>query len=326
MNKEKQNKISWGISENLQTRVRYEPNACKGYVIDISLGCPNQCIYCLFSPLELMVYKLKNPSYKGNVLPLQLDEFLARQDFPPSLYMCYSSDPLGNQDLTGNTITILKKLFQHDIEILFITKGIFGDELIEVIRTKPNLMYIQAGIRNWDDRMNRVIEPGAPLYENRLDSLKKLTDIKGLGGLSVRIDPLLPVLDDTEENIKRIIHDISRIGIKEVIIGYVIATRELREKLRRHNLTKEAAAQLSEKTNTISRQELFSLPFPEKIKRLGQMEEWCREKGIKMKTCACKDEQLKQTCLDWVCHPFDKASRIKMMKKTGFKLEVDHLQ
>ncbi|UCH94141.1 MAG: radical SAM protein [Candidatus Aminicenantes bacterium] len=319
-------KINWGISEDLQAGIRYEPNACKGYVMDISLGCPNRCIYCLFSPLELAVYKLKNPSYQGSVLPLKLDEFLTRDDFPPFVYMCYSSDPLGNQELTRSTITVLKKFFECNVEVLFISKGIYTDELVDIIRTRPDLMHIQVGIRNFDNRKNKIIEPGAPLYEERLHSLQKLAGIKELADLSVRIDPLLPLIDDTEENIGRIIDDASSLGIKEAIIGYVIVTRDIKEKLSRVELTGSSAEMLTQKTKTISEQELFSLPFEEKVKKLRQIEKWCGSKGVRMKTCACKDEKLKQTSMDWICHSFNRARREELMRKSGYVLEVDHLK
>jgi len=324
MNRE--NKIIWGISEDLQARLRYEPNACKGYVMDISLGCPNRCVYCLFSPLEIMVYRLKNPSYQGSVLPLKLDEVLSQDQFPPFVYMCYSSDPLGNQDLTRSSITILKKFFECNVEVLFISKGIYTDELIDIIGTRPDLMHIQVGIRNFDDRKNKIIEPGAPPYQQRLHSLQKLISIKGLANLSVRIDPLLPLIDDTEENIGRIIDDVSSLGVKEAIVGYVIVTREIKEKLRRMELTGNSAETFTEKTKTISEQELFSLPFEEKVKKLSQIEGWIRSRGVRMKTCACKDDRLKQTSMDWICHPFDRAKREELMKKSGYELEVDHLK
>jgi DNA repair photolyase len=319
-------KINWGISEDLQARIRYEPNACKAYVMDISLGCPNRCIYCLFSPLEIMVYKLKNPSYHGSVLPLKLDEFLSQEKFPPFVYMCYSSDPLGNQDLTHSSITILKKFFECNIEVLFISKGIYTEELVNIIRTRPDLMHIQVGIRNFDNQWNKIIEPGAPLYEQRLINLQKLASIKGLADLSVRIDPLFPLIDDTEENIGRIIDDMSSLGIKEAIVGYVIVTRDIKEKLKRMELIRNSAETLTEKTKTISEQELFSLPFKERVKKLSQIEKWCRSKGVRMKTCACKDQRLKQTSMDWICHSFDCVKREELMRKSGYKLEVDHLK
>lgn len=111
---ENEKKITWGITKDLQTDIRYEPNACRGFVMDLSLGCPHRCSYCLFSPLELRVYKLQNPDYKGGTLTLKLDKFLKRQEFPPSVYLCYSSDPLGNEEIKESAKIVLKKLFKHE--------------------------------------------------------------------------------------------------------------------------------------------------------------------------------------------------------------------
>lgn len=319
-------KINWGISKELQADIRYEPNACKSYVMDISLGCPHRCIYCLFSPLELMVYKLQNPEYKGNVLPLKLDKFLSRKEFPPFIYLCYACDPLGNQQLVQRTITVLKKLFSHNVAVLFITKGILTDDLLDVIRMRPDLMEMQIGITNFDDRRNKVVEPAAPSYENRLENFKKLADIKGLGSATVRIDPLLPSIDDTRENIERITDDVSSLGVKEAIIGYVILTKDLRERLKQDEFTRQAAQALSEKTPTISEREIYSFPFEEKVQNLRLFEKICQKKGMKMSVCGCKDHKLKETSFTWICHPFNRTRREELEKQTGFSMEVSHLE
>jgi DNA repair photolyase len=302
-------KINWGISKDLQADIRYEPNACRSYVMDISLGCPHHCIYCLFSPLELKVYKLQNPGYKGDTLPLKLDKFLAREKFPPMVYMCYSSDPLGNPELVHSTATVLKKLFEHSIYVLFITKGIFTDEVLDVIRKNPEFMQIQVGMTNHDNHRNRIVEPGAPLYEKRLDNITNLSKIKGLGSLTVRIDPLLPFVDDNVENITKILQDVSKIGVKEAVIGYIILTKSMRDSWLRNQFTRKSAEALTEKTTTISQQELYSIPLDQKVAKLTQFAEICRKYGMKMAVCGCKDEALKQTDLEWICHPFNRKRR-----------------
>lgn len=309
--------IKWGISKDLQVDVRYEPNACKGYVIDISLGCPHQCVYCIFSPLELKAYKLYNSSYKGGVLPLKLDNFLAREEFPPGVYLCYSSDPLGNPELSRLTITVLKKLFSHKVSVLFISKGIFTDEVLDAIRLKPELMEIQVGIANFEGRRNKIVEPGAPTYEERLKNLEKLAAIKGLGSLAVRIDPVLPVIDDTAENIGRIIEDVSRFGVKEAIISYLILTKSMVEAWKRNNYLKAAAENLTEQTTTISEQELFSIPIDKKIKKLSEFAEICKSKGVTMAVCGCKDLRLRQMEVEWICNPFQRKNREEYVKETG---------
>jgi len=321
-------KINWGIAVDLQADVRYEPNACKGYVLDVSLGCPHHCIYCLFSPLEIRVYKLQNPKYKGDILPLRLDKFRERKEFPPAVYMCYSSDPLGNGELVQSTVKILNKLLDNNVNVFFISKGVFTDDVLQVIKKKPELMHVQVDAANTDEERNRIIEPGAPSYSQRLENIKKLSGIEGLGGLSIRIDPMLPEIDDTEENIARLIDDVSKLGVKEAVMGYVVLTKAMRESWKRNEYTKSCAEALCEKTPTISEQELFSIPFDLKTKKLAVFEEICRARGVKMSCCGCKDERYKATSFEWICHPFNRKRREELAASAGpgFHMEVEHLK
>lgn len=322
-----ENKVNWGISKDLQADIRYEPNACKGYVMDLSLGCPHHCSYCLFSPLELKVYKLQNPNYKGNVLPLKLDNFLARTIFPPSLYLCYSSDPLGNDEIRESAKIVLKKLFEHNVNVLFITKGIFDDSIIDIIRMRPDLMNIQVDVSSCNDKRNQIVEPGAPTYKERLENIRKLTKIKNLASLVVRLDPLLPDIDDTEENIRHILKDVSELGVKEAVAGYIILTNRFKKSWENNDITKVATKLLTEVTPTISQQELFSLPFDIKMERLGHIQKICAEYGVKMSVCGCKDERFKKTDIEWICHPFNRKRREEMNQSAHceMKMVTDHL-
>ena len=324
---ETEKRINWGISRDLQADVRLEPNACKLYVMDISLGCPFQCIYCLFSPLELMVYKIKNPGYQGDVLPLKLDRFLERKEFPPVVYLSYASDPLGNSTLINNTIRVLEKLFSHHVHILLITKGIFTEELLKVIRIRPDLMEVQVGVTNSGDRRNNIIEPGAPSYKKRMENLKRLAAVKGLRSLVVRLDPLFPGIDDIEENIKRVIGDASDLGVNRAVMSYLVLTPGMRENLRANEFTRGAAEALVEKTPTISEQELYSYPFDEKIKKFIHFDEICQENGIKMSVCGCKEHRFKETRFGWTCFPFfTKEKREELSANSPFKLDTSHLK
>lgn len=320
-------KLNWGISKDLQADIRYEPNACKGYVMDLSLGCPHRCSYCLFSPLELKVYKLQNPSYKGNVLPLKLEKFLARTTFPPSVYLCYSSDPLGNDEIKKSAKIVLKKLFEHNVNVLFITKGIFDEPLLDLIRLRPDLMNIQIDVSNCDDKRNKIIEPGAPTYRERLENVKKLSQIENLASLVVRMDPLLPDVDDTETNIRRILKDISEFGVKEVVAGYIILTKRFKKSWENNELTKKATKHLTEVTPTISHQELYSIPFDVKLERLKHIQQICEEFGIKLSVCGCKDERFKKTDMEWICHPFNRKRReeLNLLVPQEMKMVTDHL-
>ena len=315
-------KINYGISNDLQADVRYEPNACKGFVIDISLGCPHRCIYCLFSPLEMMIYKLKNPGFSGDTIPLKIDNFLKKKEVPPAVYMSYSSDPLGNKQISNLTVNVLKKLFEHNASVFFVTKGIFRDNVLETIKIRPDLMEIQIGVTNYDSKRNKIIEPGAPSYEKRLENIKHLAGINGLGSLSVRIDPMLPLIDDTPENIQKLIEETSRLGIKEAVIGYILLTRGMKNRMQKIPYLTESMATLEQKTETISGNELFSLPIDEKFEKLYIFEKMCTENGVKMSVCGCKDHQLKNSNLSWICNPYNREKREKLCNGS-FVLDKD---
>ncbi len=313
--------ITFGIRRDLQADVRYEPNACNGYVLDLTLGCPHRCIYCIFSPLERKVYKLLNPHYAGEVIPLKLDRFLEREEYPPVIYLCYSSDPLAKQ-ARESTKVVLERLFSHNISILFLTKGIFTDDILEVIDLRPDLMHIQIGITNSDRKRNEIIEPKASSYEDRLNNFKKLVKIKGLGSLSVRIDPLFPLIDDVPENINRIVEDVSALGVKEAVLGYVILTEAMREHLKTNKYLKESVSALTEKTPTISNRSLYSFPFPKKEEKLYLFQSLCLEKGMTMATCGCKDKRLKGLSIPYICHPFYRKKRNRSPQRTQREFEV----
>ena len=296
--------IRFGIRKDLQADVRYEPNACDGYVLDLSLGCSHQCNYCIFSPLERKIYRLFDPDYHDQVIPLKLDRFMARETFPPVVYMCYASDPLAGAAMRESTKTVLKKLFDHDVRILFLTKGMFTDDVLEVIEQRPDLMEIQVGIASCDDERNRLIEPGVPRYDTRLANFEKLASIQGLGSLVVRMDPLFPMVDDTPDNINRILADVASRGVKEAVLGYVTVTANLREQLKQVPELAASMEALDEKTPTISNRPLFSFPFAEKARKLSLFNELCARQNITMAVCGCKDERLKTLSIPSVCHPF----------------------
>jgi DNA repair photolyase len=310
--------IHFGIRRDLQADIRHEPNACDGYVLDLSLGCSHQCNYCIFSPLERKIYRLFDPDYHDQVIPLKLDRFLARDTFPPAVYMCYASDPLAGAAMRQSTKTVLKKLFEHDVRVLFITKGLFTDDVLDVIAQRPDLMEIQVGIANCDDARNRLIEPGVPSYDTRLANFEKLMSIPRLGSLVVRMDPLFPKIDDTPGNVNRILTDVASLGVKEAVFGYVILTANLRQELKQVPELAASMQALSEKTPTISNRPLYSFPFAEKVERLELFNELCARQNITMAACGCKDERLKTLPIHWVCHPFKRREeRASLMEAEG---------
>lgn len=320
-----ENKLNFGIRKDLCADIRYEPNACKGYVLDVSLGCPHHCIYCLFAPLENRVYRLMNPKYTDSVIPLSLDKLKQKKEFPPVVYMCYSSDPLGDEKLKKLSIEALNILFEHNVSILFITKGIFTDDVIETISKRPELVNVQVDVSSADAYRNKKIEPFAPTYEQRLENLRKLSKIENLNPVCLRMDPLMPNLDDTDENICTVLKDVQEFGIRDVMSGYVVLTANMKKNWLKDEYLAPIAEGMTEQTPTISGQELYSIPFEEKMKRFNHMRELCNEYNMRLAVCGCKDERYKATNLEWICHPYNRKRRIELAENSSVPLEYDHL-
>lgn len=315
MNK-RDKRINFGIRKDLSMDIRFEPNACRGYVLDVSLGCPHHCIYCLFAPLENRAYRLMNPSYKDDVLKLNIETLRNRKEFPPVVYMCYSSDPLGSPELAELSCEALEILLKNNVNVLFITKGIFTDKILDIIREYPSLMNVQVDVSNCDSVRNMKVEPGAPSYEVRLDNLRKLSEIKGLASLSIRMDPLLPDVDDADENVRHIFSDMKELGITEAIVGYLLLTKSMKKSWERDELLSKVSNVMTEVTPTISGQELFSIPYQEKIRRISLIRDIAAEYNINIAVCGCKDERFKSEDIEWVCHPYNRNRRLEIMAST----------
>lgn len=316
-------KINYGVTMDLMADIREEDNACNGFTMDVSLGCPHHCVYCIFSQLEQRVYKLHNPKYDGSTIPMKLDKFMERTEFPPVVYMCYSSDPFGNEEVNHVTSMAIKKLVDNNVHVFISTKGTLTDEAIEVLKYKPELIHFQMGIASHDDERNKIVEPGAPLFKERLECLKKVEAIENIADITVRMDPLLPGIDDNEENIRKVISQIG--SVKNVVIGYVILTSNMRNTWSKVDYLAKSASMLTERADTVSGQELYSLPFEDKVEKLTRFNEICEEYGKIMRTCGCKDERMKQTDFHWVCHPFTEKVRQKLIADSTYEVRENHL-
>lgn len=65
--------------------------------------------------------------------------------------------------------------------------------------------------------------------------------------------------------------DISELGVKEIVAGYIVLTKGLKNTWEKNEFTQVATHVLTEITPTISKQELYSIPFDIKLERLKKL-------------------------------------------------------
>lgn len=168
-------------------------------------GCDHNCVYCYASSY---IPKFHICRSKKELFPRLRRE--AAKLKGEILSIANSSDPYPNQEATlGLTRKCLEILFQSNCKIQIITKSNLVTRDIDLLKKTSSIVAIT--ITTEDDNLAKHIEPNAPLSSKRLKAAETLIE-KGIP-TSVRIDPIIPLVNDSPENL---IKTLAAIGVKHI--------------------------------------------------------------------------------------------------------------
>jgi DNA repair photolyase len=168
-------------------------------------GCDHACVYCYASSY---IPKFFNCRPKKDLIPKLKRE--AAKLKGEIISIANSSDPYPNlEEKLGLMRKCLEILVQHDCKIQIITKSnmVVGD--IDLLRRKPSTVALTITTEN--DDIAKLIEPNAPSPSKRLEAVETLIG-KGVP-TSVRIDPIIPTVNDNPENL---IKTLAETGVKHI--------------------------------------------------------------------------------------------------------------
>jgi len=168
-------------------------------------GCDHQCVYCYASsyipsfsdcrPKKDLLAALKREAAKLN---------------GETISIANSSDPYPRAEAsTGLTRRCLEILAESNCKIQIITKSnlvVRDDDLLSKIPST-----VAFTVTTDDDDIAKLIEPHAPLPSQRLRAAQDLIK-KGIP-VSVRIDPIIPLVNDQPQ---KLIADLASIGVKHL--------------------------------------------------------------------------------------------------------------
>lgn len=155
-----------------------------------------------------------------NTAELVRDELSRKRRLPSRVYFSPSSDafqPLPEVlEVTYQTISVL---LQADIEVSFLTKGFVTNRFCQLFANQPQLVFAQIGITTLDDRLRRRFEPHTA---SPLERMRHIESLKRIGvETTVRLDPLIPDLSDTEENLRPLFKSLQEVGITRAAASYL---------------------------------------------------------------------------------------------------------
>lgn len=168
-------------------------------------GCDHACVYCYASSY---IPKFFNCRPKKDLIPRLRRE--AAKLKGELISIANSSDPYPNLEArTGLTRKSLEVLSMHDCKIQIVTKSHLVVRDIDLLKKTPSMVTLTITTDN--DDVSKVIEPHSPPSSERLKAAEVLIE-KGIP-TSVRIDPIIPFVNDNPENL---IETLASIGVKHI--------------------------------------------------------------------------------------------------------------
>jgi len=168
-------------------------------------GCDHACVYCYASSY---IPKFFNCRPKKDLIPRLKREVAKLKG--ELISISNSSDPYPNLEAkTGLMRKCLEILSKHDCKVQIVTKSNLVIRDIDFLKKKPSMVTLT--ITTDDDNISKVIEPNAPSSSERLKAAETLIR-RGIP-TSVRIDPIIPFVND---NPKNLVDTLASIGVKHI--------------------------------------------------------------------------------------------------------------
>lgn len=209
------------------------------YSMNVYRGCSHSCIYCDSRSDCYQLGSLDDIRIKMNA-PELLVKSLSTLKTKGTIGTGSMNDPYMHvekkYELTKKCLEIINH-YQFPVHIM--TKSTLVCRDIEILK-KISKIYtaVSITITTFDDNLSKVIEPNAPSSSKRFNAIKELSDAGIYCGISLM--PILPYINDTEENFHEILKRAKESGAKYILPIFGLTQRKgqreyFHEKLREIN-------------------------------------------------------------------------------------------
>ena len=186
--------------------------------MNIYRGCLHGCIYCDSRSLcYQMKHKFEDIEVKANAVEL-LENTLRRKRNKCMIGTGAMSDPyMPIEEKLGNMRKCLEVIERYGFGVTMITKStkVLRDlDLLKKINEKSKCV-VQMTLTTYDEDLCRIVEPNVETTYERFRALEILHD-NGIPTV-VWLCPILPFINDTEENIRGILDYCVRAKVKGII-------------------------------------------------------------------------------------------------------------
>ena len=196
--------------------------------MNIYRGCSHGCIYCdsrshcyqFTHPFEDIEVKINAPDLLEKALSSKRKKCMIGTGSMSDPYMHCEKD----LRLTRRCLEII---YNHGFGATVLTKSdrILEDiDLIEKINNDTKFV-VQMTLTTYDDDLCKILEPNVCNTKRRIEVLEEMQK-RGIPTI-VWLTPVLPFINDTEENLTAILNECARTGVKGIVnFGMGVTLRE----------------------------------------------------------------------------------------------------
>lgn len=198
-------------------------NGYSGYTLNVYQGCHHRCGYCyatyVWSPdFYNKVYAKNNAA---ELLESQLKS--CKSNLVEPVMISSASDPYQPAELKFNlTRKCIKVLQKYNVPYYVFTKSIIISRDLDLHKQYKENCFIVWSITTCNENIRRIIEPGTPPSSSMFKVIKKFGD-SGIQCV-VNIDPIMPLITDSEEDILKILDNCRDSGVN-FIFGATLRLR-----------------------------------------------------------------------------------------------------
>ena len=188
------------------------------YGMNIYRGCSHGCIYCDSRSLcYRFTHAFEDIEVKQNA-PELLEKALKSKRKKAMIGTGAMSDPYMHCEeelgLTRKCLEIIKK-YGFGVAVQTKSDRILRDiDLLDEINKEAKCV-VQMTLTTYDDALCKILEPNVCNTKRRIEVLGKMQE-RGIPTI-VWLSPILPYINDTEENITAILNECVRVGVKGII-------------------------------------------------------------------------------------------------------------
>ena len=226
-------------AKTLLTKIK-KGNHWFGYDYNMNLyrGCLHGCIYCDSRSECYEVGEFEEVKVKGNALELLEKELRSKRN-RGIIGMGSMSDPYNPYEnkyqLTKKSLELMER-FKYGVFIITKSNLVLRDKDILKRVDKNAKAVVGITITCSDDVLSKVIEPKVSSSSERFKSISELNEA-GID-TGILLMPILPFINDTEENIRGIVKQASKSKAKFIYPFFGITLRDKQREFYYDNLEK----------------------------------------------------------------------------------------